>query len=196
VSEVEKKKKRFGIKRWLVLGLVALGIYAAFIGPSVLKPVSPLVVLPGEPTGLYIVPPFETGSPISLLSCKAYEEQYLCSFPITNTILATLLTDIVLILMALGAYRFVKSGKKVPTGFYNAFEAIIEFLWKSVEGAAGKWAKKIFIVPATIFLLVFMANMIKMLPGFESFGYMKEGHGSYGYKAVAKTGNLMRRFSA
>lgn len=184
MSDVEKKKKRFGVKRWLVLSLVALGIYAAFIGPSVLKPVSPLVVLPGEPTGLYIVPPFETANPIALLSCKSYEEQFVCSFPITNTILATLLTDIVLILMALGAYRFVKSGKVVPSGFYNAFEAIIEFLWKSVEGAAGKWAKKIFIIPATIFLLVFGANMIKMLPGFESFGYMKEGHGSYGYKAV------------
>jgi F-type H+-transporting ATPase subunit a len=184
VSDVEKKKKRFGVKRWLVLGLVALGIYAAFIGPSMLKPVSPLVVLPGEPTGLYIVPPFETAKPISLLSCQAEAEHYLCSFPITNTILATLLSDFVLILMALAAYRFMKSGKVVPSGFYNAFEAIIEFIWKSVEGAAGKWAKKIFIVPATIFLLIFVANMIKMLPGFESFGYMKESHGSYGYKAV------------
>lgn len=156
-----KTGKRFGKKRWIVLLLVGLGIYFAFIGPSMFKPISPLVVLPGEPTGLKIF-----------------------GFPITNTILATLLTDILLILMALGAYRFSKSGSEIPGGFYNFFEMLVEFLWNSVEGAAGKWAKRIFIIPATIFLIVFVANMVKMVPGFESIGYMKEGHGSYGYKAV------------
>ena len=160
VSDV-KSGKRFGVKRWIVLLLVGLGIYFAFIGPSMFKPISPLVVLPGEPTGLDFF-----------------------GFKITNTILATLLTDFLLILMALGAYRFSKSGKEIPEGFYNFFEALVEFLWGSVEGAAGKWARRIFIIPATIFLLVFVANMIKMVPGFESIGYMKEGHGSYGYKAV------------
>lgn len=158
-----KSGKRFGVKRWIVLLLVGLGIYFAFIGPSMFKPISPLVVLPGEPTGL-VIPILE--------------------FHITNTILATLLTDLLLILMAIGAYRFVKSGKEIPSGFYNFFEMLVEFLWNSVEGAAGKWAKRIFIIPATIFLLVFVANMVKMVPGFESIGYMKEGHGSYGYKAV------------
>jgi F-type H+-transporting ATPase subunit a len=42
----------------------------------------------------------------------------------------------------------------------------------------------VFPLTGTIFLLVFTANMVKLLPGFESIGYMKEGHGSYGYKAV------------
>ena len=161
MSDMAGNKKRIPIKRWLVLGLVALGIYTAFIGPSFLKPISPLVVLPGEPTGLYIG-----------------------DFAITNTIAATLLTDCVLILMALSAWRFVRSGKLVPSGFYNGFEAIVEYLWNTVEGVAGKWGKRIFIVPATIFLLIFVANMIKLMPGFESIGYMKEAHGSYGFKAV------------
>ncbi len=156
-----KTKRNYGRKRWIVLLLVGLGIYCAFIGPSWLKPISPLVVLPPEPTGLAIL-----------------------GFPITNTILATLLADLLLVLMAYGALRFSKSGQIVPQGFYNFFEWIVEFLWSSVEGAAGKWAKKIFIVPATIFLLVFVANMVKMAPGFESIGYMKEGHAKYGYKAV------------
>lgn len=161
MSHSEETKKRVPVKRWLVLGLVALGIYAAFIGPSILKPISPLVVLPPEPTPLSIG-----------------------SFPITNTIAATLIADVLLILLALGAYRFHKRGSLVPSGFYNAFEAIVEFLWNSVEGVAGKWGKRIFIVPATIFLLVFVANMVKLVPGFESIGYMKEAHGSYGFKAV------------
>ncbi len=169
MSHVEQTKKRVPVKRWLILGLVALGIYAAFIGPSILKPISPLVVLPAEPTGLFIG-----------------------NFPITNTIAATLIADVLLVLLALGAYRVGKSGKLVPSGIYNAFEAIVEFLWNSVEGVAGKWAKRIFVVPATIFLLVFMANMVKLAPGFESIGYMKEAHGTkYGFKAVELIPNTL-----
>lgn len=162
-------KKRVPVKRWLVLGLVALGIYAAFIGPSIFKPISPVVVLPGEPTGLAIG-----------------------GFQITNTILATLLADLLLILMGFGAWRFVRSGAEIPSGFYNFFEVLIEFLWNTVEGAAGKWAKRIFPVVATIFLLIFVANMVKLAPGFESIGRIKEVHGEYGYAPVElfKIGSL------
>jgi F-type H+-transporting ATPase subunit a len=157
----ETTKKRRPVKRWIILALIAAGIYAAFIGPSVLKPISPVVVLPAEPTGINIL-----------------------GFEITNTILATLLADLVLILLAWGAYRFAKKGSLVPTGVYNAFEAIVEFLWNTVEGAAGKWAKRIFPVPATIFLIIFTANMIKLLPGFESIGYLKQVHEGTGYAPV------------
>jgi F-type H+-transporting ATPase subunit a len=160
VSEV-KPKKRFGVKRWIILALFAAGIYAAFIGPSILKPVSPVVVLPAEHTGLHIG-----------------------SFQITNTILATLLADLLLILMAIGTYRFTKTGKLVPSGFYNAFETIFEFLWNSVEGTAGKWAKRIFPIPATIFLLIFIANMVKLVPGFESVGLLEQVKHGKGYAPV------------
>lgn len=180
----EKTKKRIPVKRWILLILVALGIYAAFIGPGVLRPIAPLVVLPGEETGIYIVPPFETSNPSSLLTCKPYHEAYQCSFPITNTILATLLSDLVLIIASIGAYRFVRGGNIVPKGFYNFFEWIVEMFWDMAKNSTGKWAKKIFPLTGTLFLLIFTANMIKLIPGFESIGYMKEGHGTYGYKAV------------
>jgi F-type H+-transporting ATPase subunit a len=52
------------------------------------------------------------------------------------------------------------------------------------DSSAGKWAKRIFPLTGTIFLLVFTANMVKLLPGFESIGYLKEAHGTYGFKAV------------
>lgn len=159
----EKKKKRFGFKRWIVIGLFILGGYCAFGGPSIFKPVSPVVVLPPEETGLSIF-----------------------GFPITNTILGTLIADIVLLLIVyFGTWRFAASGNLVPSGIANAFEAIVEFLWNTVEGAAGsKWAKKIFPIPATIFLIVFMANMVKLAPGFESIGYLKEVHKGEGYAPV------------
>jgi F-type H+-transporting ATPase subunit a len=155
-------KKRTPVKRWIVLALFVIGGYAAFGGIGVLKPISPVVVLPAEPTGLNII-----------------------GFPITNTILATLIADAVLILLALGAYRFSKSGKQVPSGMYNFFELLVEFLWNSVKGSAGKWASRIFPVVATIFLLVLSANMTKLLPGYEAIGYMKEIHeGKTGYAPV------------
>lgn len=164
-----KPKKRFGVKRWIILALIAVGIYAAFIGPSILKPVSPVVILAAEPTGLHIG-----------------------NFQITNTMLATLLTDVLLLIVALGSFRFVKSGKLVPTGFYNAFEAIFEFLWNSVEGSAGKWARRIFPIPATIFLIIFFANMVKLIPGFESIGRIEQSPTGSGYAPVTlfHIGNL------
>ena len=152
------KTRRFGFKRWIILGLTALGIYAAFIGPSYLKPISPVVVLPAEPI-----------SPNSL---------------ITNTMLATLVADVVLLLFAFGAWRFHKSGKQIPSGFYNFFEVLVEFLWNGVEGATGKWAKRVFPVVATIFMLVFFANLTKLVPGYESIGWLKEAHKAPAYAVI------------
>jgi F-type H+-transporting ATPase subunit a len=160
VSEV-KTKKRTPVKRWIILAMVLLGIYCAYIGPTILKPISPTITLPPEEVGLSIG-----------------------SFQITNTIIATIVTDILVILMAIGAIRFARSGKLIPDGFYNVFETIVEFLWNSVEGSAGKWAKRIFPIPATIFILVFVGNMIRLIPGFEAFGGIKESH-EEGYAPVA-----------
>jgi len=154
LSDEVQKDKRFGVKRWIILGLVALGIYASYMGATYLRPITPVVILPAEPTGLHIG-----------------------NFQITNTILATLLTDVVLLLMAFGAWRFSRKGGFIPEGFYNAFEVIVEFLWTSVEGSAGKkWGKRIFPIVATIFLLVLTANMVKLFPGFESIGRLQTMH--------------------
>jgi F-type H+-transporting ATPase subunit a len=151
VSE-EKTKKRVPVKRWIVLGLIILGALAAYGPISLLKPVAPTVVLPAESIwpGIWL----------------------------TNTMLATLITDVLLILLAIGAYRFHKAGKLVPSGIYNAFEAIFEFLWNSVQGSTGKWARRVVPLVATIFLLIFVANMVKMIPGFESIGYLEPPHKS------------------
>ncbi len=161
----ETHQKRLPVKRWIVLVLILLGVYFAFMGPSFLRPISPAVVLPGEPiaTGL----------------------------PITNTLLATFVADLVLILIALGAFRFAASGKLVPEGFYSFTEFLVEFLWNAAEGAAGKWARRIFPWTATIFLLVLAANMVKLVPGFESIGRLEQAHGSVkGYAPVHLFGNV------
>ncbi len=164
MSSKNTTTKRVPVKRWLVLGLIILGAYAAFWGPSILKPISPAVVLPAEPTGLQIG-----------------------SFPITNTMLATLLADLLLIALALAAWQFYRRTDQPPRGLLNAFEAIIEFLWNTVEGTAGKWARRIFPIAATLFLLILTANLLKLLPVFESIGRLEAIHqeGARGYAPVA-----------
>ena len=167
---------RWGFKRWIVLGLIAAGFVFAFLAPSwggiwsTFRPLSPVVVLPPEPIWPGLNIPFT-------------------SIPVSNTFLATLFTDVVLLGFAFGAWRFARSGKLVPTGLYNFFEWLVEFLWNMTESAAGKWARRIFPIMAAIFLLVFTANMVKLLPGFESFGWMKEAHAK-GYEAVPLFGGL------
>lgn len=153
MSEATLKKRRYGFFRWIALALILLGIYAAYIGPSILKPVSPAVILTPEP----IWPGFK-----------------ILGVYFTNTMLATLLADVILIWLAFKASRHLKGGNLVPSGIYNAFEAIVEFLWTSVEGATGKWAKRVVALVATIFLLIFVANLIKILPGFETIGYLEQ----------------------
>lgn len=166
----EQPKKKFNWRKWVIYFCILAGIYSAFIGPSILKPISPVVVLPAEPTGLSIG-----------------------GFEITNTMLATLIADLILLAIALFVVRkFMRSGNLIPSGFYNAFEALVEYLWNTVEGAAGKWAFRIFPVPATIFLIIFVANVVKLFPGFESIGQLKEVHHGYGYAPVllAEVGDL------
>jgi len=170
VSEVKSKKHfRLGFKRWLIIALFLIGGYAAFGPIGIFKPVSPVVVLPGE----HIFTIF--------------------GFSVTNTILATLLADVLIFCIGLAAFRFYRSGNRVPSGILNAFEAIVEFLWNTVEGAVGnKWGKRVIPVVGTIFILIFVANMVKLVPGFESIGLLEQAKKGTGYSPVElfKVGSL------
>ncbi len=161
--------RRIGFKRWIVLALIALGIYFGFIAGGIFKPVSPAVVLPAEK-----------------LWPTLGEFQFLGqSVTLTNTLFATLLADGVLLLMAVATLGFMRSGKLVPSGVYHIVELIVEFLWNTAESTAGRWAKRMFPIMATIFLLVLVANLIRIIPGFETIGYLAPAEGSVqGYAPV------------
>jgi F-type H+-transporting ATPase subunit a len=161
VSEV--KKRRYGFFRWIVLALILIGIYFAFIGPSIYKPVRPAIALPPEAVwpGLEVL-----------------------GVPLTNTMLATLIADVILIWMALRVRAYTKSGTLVPGGVSNFFEFIFEFLWNAVDSASGKWARRVIPLVATIFFLIFVANLIKMVPGFESIGYLEPPKKGQAYAPV------------
>jgi F-type H+-transporting ATPase subunit a len=89
---------------------------------------------------------------------------------ITNTLIATWITYGILILLALLARAGMK---EVPTGLGNFFEMAVEALYNIAEGVVGStWARRIFPLVATTFLLILMANWLEMIPGVDSVGIM------------------------
>ena len=157
-------RRRFGVKRWIVLACIIFGAYLQF-GP--LPTIAPNVFLPGEKIGH---PPINV--PI-------------INQPLTNTLVATFLTDIVVLSLGFYVWRKVSSGNLVPSGFYNAFEALFEFLWNTAVSTAGrKNAIKFIPYMATIFIMVLVANWMELIPGVDSVGVLEPAHGKFtGYEA-------------
>jgi F-type H+-transporting ATPase subunit a len=94
--------------------------------------------------------------------------------PITNTILASLLTVIVLVVFS---YVVTRRMKIVPGRLQTMFEALLGWLFdlcKSVAGDAN--GRRFFPVIATIFLYVFLNAWLSLIPGFGSITYTVHGH--------------------
>ena len=147
-------KRRWGFYRWLVVLIIVGNVFAA----RAFAPVMPHVQVPAE----NILGPF---------SLPIVGELYL-----TNTIIAMLIADLLLILMALSVRLATRSGDLVLKGFPSAIEALIEGLYSLVESTAGKWARRIFPWMATIVLLVLVVNWMELIPGVDSIGMFHEPH--------------------
>jgi len=162
VSENQEKKSgwRWGVNRWIVLALIIAGAYAASLYP----PVQPHVQLPAENI-----------SHNPLFTIPGIGEVYF-----TNTMLAVLIADAVLLLIAFFVNRAVKSGEMVPKGISGAVEALLEALYNLTESTAGKWTRAIFPWFATITLLVLIVNWMELLPGVDSIGILH--HDEHGYE--------------
>ena len=89
-------------------------------------------------------------------------------FTLTNTMVATWLTIVVLVAVAFLATR---SKDDVPRGVRNLMEAIIEaFLDLSESIAGAQKARRFFPLAMTIFLFIVTANWLGILPGFGTIG--------------------------
>ena len=107
---------------------------------------------------------------------------------VTNTIIVTVIADIVLILFAVRATRKIRKGSpdaEIPRGAQNIFELIIDMLYGLSKSVAGSNAVKIFPWMATIFLFVLFANWSSQFPGIESIGKIEPAHKGIGYPKVA-----------
>ena len=183
--------------RYLVLILIILSIYFAGIFP----PVRPHIQLPAEavPTTVALVVGGISILVAVLLSILMRRAEMLLMalwigaltalpffihFEWTNTMVAVIIADLILMFIAYGIYKASSGGSLVPKGFSGAVEALLEVVFNMTEGTAGKWAKTIFPWFATITLLVLVVNWMELVPGVDSIGYFepiveKGMHGTY-----------------
>jgi F-type H+-transporting ATPase subunit a len=102
-------------------------------------------------------------------------------FYLVNTLPTLAVTIVLLLVIGFAANRSLKKSQQtdlVPSGIGNVMEAILEMLYNMTEGSAGtKWAKAIFPWFATIMIYVLFANLLKLIPGFESIGVIHHAHG-------------------
>lgn len=96
-------------------------------------------------------------------------------FPLTNTILNTLLVDAVILGVV---YKIVKQKiTLIPKGLQNLMELIIETFYELTESVAGKRVVFIFPYFMTFFLFILIANWSGLLPGVGSIGLLHHVHG-------------------
>lgn len=121
---------------------------------------------------------------------------------LTNSVLMTIIVDIILILLAI-ITRF--SLKEIPGGLQNVMESIVEALYGLAESVAGRNANKFFAWVATIFFFVIISNWSGLIPGVGSIGFYHpteahseeqpaEGSDSHGFRwdgQLAMAGNSL-----
>ena len=102
------------------------------------------------------------------LSAEKLTDPLIGSFAITNTMVATWATILVLTIVAFFATRRMSM---VPTGLQNLIEAVLEAFLNLAESVAGpERARRFFPLIITIFLFVVTANWLGILPGFGTIG--------------------------
>jgi F-type H+-transporting ATPase subunit a len=94
-------------------------------------------------------------------------------FQVTNTLLATWLTMLVL---TVGSILVTRSLRLVPSGLQNLVEWGIGVLLGLTENVAGERGRKFFPLVATIFIFLLVSNWMGILPGFASVGLVHEAH--------------------
>jgi F-type H+-transporting ATPase subunit a len=152
-----EQEKRRPWRRWVVLVLMILG----FILGGIFVPVQPeITVAPERLIEEPIIENFLGLGPLYLV----------------NTMTTLAATIILLIVIAYFTNRSLKQSAQtdlVPRGIGNLMEAFLELIYNLTEGSAGsKWAKAIFPWFATIMIYVLFANLLKLIPGFESIGVL------------------------
>ena len=131
---------------------ITVGVLAILIGSRLLFPVAlPTIQLPAEKIpGLVIA-----------------------GLPITNTIVATLLTDITIFVLIILATRKMEM---VPRGMQNLIEWVVEFFHNLAVDIAGSNASRFFPIAMTIFLFLLIANWWELVPGVDSIGIVEHPH--------------------
>jgi F-type H+-transporting ATPase subunit a len=94
-------------------------------------------------------------------------------FAVTNTLLATWLT---MLLLIVGSIAVTRNLSMVPSGLQNLVEWGLGVLLNLTESVAGERGRKFFPLVATIFIFLLVSNWMGIVPGFASVGLIHEAH--------------------
>lgn len=180
-----QKKPNFLQRQKGLLTLLGILAAAAFFCGSV-----PFYSLPWIQTQVLGIP--KAARPVIQLPAENLTSAPLFTFlgsPVylTNTLVAVLITDLLLIILALIARRGLK---EIPGGFSHIMEMLIEFLYNLSEQTVGaKWAPRIFPIAGSIFIFLLAANWMHFIPGVDSVGLLHHAEaGGRGFE-VAEIAN-------
>ncbi len=150
----------------ILLGIIAVSVLMCGVIPFVLMPNAGIAV----------------ALPVIMVPGEVVWEDFLGidGLTITNTLIGTLLADVLLLVFAFGAVRRMQL---VPGRWQGLFAVITDALYGLAKTSAGHNARKIFPLMATIFLFLLVGNWVKLVPGAESIGLMHCAHeGVNGYQ--------------
>jgi F-type H+-transporting ATPase subunit a len=110
---------------------------------------------------------------ISLAAEPVFE---IFGFSVSNTIIASWLTMLILVVISLLA---TKNMKLVPTGLQNLVEMVLDMFYDGiVKSRAGDRARLFFPLSATIFFFILLSNWFgALIPGFGTIGFVEHHHG-------------------
>jgi F-type H+-transporting ATPase subunit a len=97
----------------------------------------------------------------------------LVGFEVTNTLLATWLS---MLLLIVGSILVTRHLEMVPAGVQNLVEWGLSVLLGLIEDIAGERGRKFFPLVSTIFIFLLVSNWMGILPGFASVGLIHEAH--------------------
>lgn len=179
-----EEKKRRPWRRWVVLVLMVLGcvLGGGFAGLGIAG-------VPAARPDITIAAEKLSAAPLFVLP-QPFGPVYL-----VNTMPTLAFTVIVLVVLAYFTHRsFVRSRQTnlVPQGLGNLMEAYFELIFNLTESAAGsKWAPLIFPWFATIMTYVLLANLLKLVPGFESIGLLEAASPGHPIQQLGPLANIL-----
>ncbi len=157
---------------WIFIGiLVASALFCWYVPFVLLTDMERAMALP-----VISVPAEKLTGTFSFLGLK--------NLALTNTIVSTLIVDVVVLALGLGAVRKMR---QVPGRLQGLMEVLVDALYGLAKTTAGPQARRIFPLMATIFIFVLTANWLHLIPGTDSIGIMhcaEEGMSGYARDGV------------
>ncbi|MEO7909647.1 MAG: F0F1 ATP synthase subunit A, partial [Roseiflexaceae bacterium] len=120
--------------------------------------------------------------PIVCLGGVIEGEHCASGFPITNSLIMTVIVDLLLLLTIIFGARNMQL---IPRGFQNFVEFMVEGFYNFAQSVDRKNVAKFFPLCASIFFFVLYSNYFALVPGVGSIGVCRVEQAAEGAKAEA-----------